>query len=124
MVGPTRDYLEALYEKRPATRSLKEWSIYRGHVLSKTSYIEGLDLLRQDMTIENAKAFIDVVLDELPSSQGGFVRGRMADEERRKCVQADPRQVGGRTGRHALPLAPRPGRRNGRRSSSSGRRHR
>jgi hypothetical protein len=36
-VGPTRDYLETLYEKTPAKRSLKEWSIYRHHILSKTT---------------------------------------------------------------------------------------
>ena len=41
LVGPTRDYLETLYEKTPAKRSLKEWSIYRGHILSKTTYVEG-----------------------------------------------------------------------------------
>jgi hypothetical protein len=64
--GPTRDYLEVLYEKSPAVRSLKEWSIYRGHIMSKTTYVEGLDLLRQDLTIENAKAFVDVVMEKMP----------------------------------------------------------
>jgi len=64
--GPTRDFLEILYEKSPATRSLKEWSIYRGHVLSKTTYVEGLDLLRQDFTVENAKTFVTVVMEQLP----------------------------------------------------------
>jgi hypothetical protein len=64
--GPTRDYLEVLYEKSPATRSLKEWSIYRGHIMSKTTYVEGLDLLRQDFTIKNAKEFVDVVMEKMP----------------------------------------------------------
>ena len=64
--GPTRDYLETLYEKLPARRKFGEWSVYRGHILSKTTYIEGLDLLRQDFTIENAKAFVDEVLTKLP----------------------------------------------------------
>jgi hypothetical protein len=35
--GPTRDYLEVLYEKLPARRTLKEWPIYRGHLMFKTT---------------------------------------------------------------------------------------
>jgi putative sugar O-methyltransferase len=66
LVGPTRDYLETLYEKTPATRSLKEWSIYRGHILSKTTYVEGLDLLRQNLTIENASTFLNTVMEYMP----------------------------------------------------------
>jgi len=66
LVGPTRDYLETLYEKTPAKRSLKEWSIYRGHILSKTTYVEGLDLLRQQLTIENASTFLSTVLEYMP----------------------------------------------------------
>jgi hypothetical protein len=64
--GPTRDYLETLYEKAPASRSLTEWSIYRGYIMSKTTYVEGLDLLRQHFTVENAKTFVDTVMRELP----------------------------------------------------------
>jgi hypothetical protein len=64
--GPTRDFLEVLYEKSPATRGLKEWSIYRGHILSKTTYAEGLDLLRQDFTVENAKTFVNLVMEKMP----------------------------------------------------------
>jgi hypothetical protein len=64
--GPTRDFLEAVYEKSPAIRSLKEWSIYRGHHLSKTTYVEGLDLLRQDFTIENAKTFVNAIIEKMP----------------------------------------------------------
>ena len=66
LVGPTRDYLETLYEKTPAKRSLKEWSIYRGHILSKTTYVEGLDLLRQLLTIENASTFLNTVMQYMP----------------------------------------------------------
>jgi hypothetical protein len=64
--GPTRDFLEALYEKTPATRSLKEWSIDRGLMLSKPTYVEGLDLLRQDFTIENAATFVKTVMETMP----------------------------------------------------------
>ncbi len=64
--GPTRDFLEALYEKTPAARSLKEWSISRGHLLSKPTYVEGLDLLRQDFTIENAKTFVGTAMERMP----------------------------------------------------------
>jgi hypothetical protein len=66
LVGPTRDCLETLYEKTPAKRSLNEWSIYRGHILSKTTYVEGLDLLRQRLTIENASTFLNTVLQDMP----------------------------------------------------------
>jgi hypothetical protein len=64
--GPTRDFLEVLYEKSPAPGSLREWSIYRGRVLSKPTYVEGLDLLRQDFTIENAKTFVKTVMEAMP----------------------------------------------------------
>lgn len=64
--GPTRDFLEVLYEKSGAARNLSEWSIYRGHTLSKTTYVEGLDLLRQELTVDNAKAFVNVVVDQMP----------------------------------------------------------
>jgi len=66
LAGPTRDYLECLYEKTPSRRSLHEWSIYRGHLLSKATYVEGLDLLRQSLTVQNAKAFVDLVLQQMP----------------------------------------------------------
>jgi len=64
--GPTRDYLEVLYEKSPAHQTLREWSVFRGHLLSKTTYVEGLDLLRQSLTIENAILFIDTVARQMP----------------------------------------------------------
>jgi hypothetical protein len=64
--GPTRDYLEALYEKQPATQSLKEWSVLRGHLLSKTTFVEGLDLLRQNLTVQNAALFADAVIEHMP----------------------------------------------------------
>jgi hypothetical protein len=35
-------------------------------MLSKTTYVEGLDLLRQDFTAENARAFVDIVARDLP----------------------------------------------------------
>jgi putative sugar O-methyltransferase len=65
LAGPTRDYLEVLYEKVPAERNIREWSVFRGHLLSKTTYVEGLDLLRQDLTIEHAKMFLDQVLHRM-----------------------------------------------------------
>ena len=66
LAGPTRDFLECLYEKTPARRSLDEWSIHRGDLLSKTTYVEGLDLLRQSLTVQNAKAFVELVLQQMP----------------------------------------------------------
>jgi SAM-dependent methyltransferase len=64
--GPTRDFLEAVFEKIPATRTLREWSIYRGHRLSKSTYVEGLDLLRQEFTISNARTFVEIVAEKMP----------------------------------------------------------
>jgi hypothetical protein len=61
-----RDFLGALYEKSRAARSLKERSIYRGPLLSKPTYVEGLDLLRQDFTIKNAKTFVGTVMEGMP----------------------------------------------------------
>jgi hypothetical protein len=61
-----RDFLGALYEKSRAARSLKERSIYRGHLLSKPTYVEGLDLLRQDFTIKDAKTFVGTVMEGMP----------------------------------------------------------
>jgi hypothetical protein len=66
LVGPTRDYLETLYEKTPAKHSLRDWSIHRGHILSKTTYVEGLDLLRQHLTIESASTFLNTVMQYMP----------------------------------------------------------
>jgi hypothetical protein len=64
--GPSRDFVEVLFEKTPATQRLKDWSVYRGRLLSKVTYVEGLDLLRQDFTVENAKAFLGIVLRDMP----------------------------------------------------------
>jgi hypothetical protein len=64
--GPTRDYLEVLFEKAPATQKFNDWSINRGHVMSKTTFLEWLDLLRQDFSVENAKRFVSVVLEQMP----------------------------------------------------------
>jgi hypothetical protein len=55
-----------LYEKSPTKQKFSEWSFYRGRILSKTTYAEGLDLLRHDMTPDNAKAFVDIVLEKMP----------------------------------------------------------
>ena len=64
--GPTRDYLEALYEKKPATQNLEDWSVLRGHLLSKTTFVEGLDLLRQELTVQKAIQFVDAVIEQMP----------------------------------------------------------
>jgi len=35
-------------------------------VLSKPTYVEGLDLLRQDFTTDNAKTFVGTVMGRMP----------------------------------------------------------
>jgi putative sugar O-methyltransferase len=64
--GPTRDFLESLWEYAPASRRFGEWSALKGHIVSKTTLVEGLDLLRQDFTVENAALFASQVLDRMP----------------------------------------------------------
>lgn len=62
--GPNNDFLEAIYEREPAKASLKDWSVRRGHVLSRATYVEGLDLLRQDLNTADALSFLNFVLAE------------------------------------------------------------
>jgi hypothetical protein len=66
LAGPTRDYLETLYERAPATERFADWSVHQGRLLSKTTYVEGLELLRQDFTENNIRCFVDVVARNLP----------------------------------------------------------
>jgi hypothetical protein len=66
LAGPTRDYLETLYERAPATECFADWSVHQGRLLSKTTYVEGLELLRQDFTEENIRRFVDIVSENFP----------------------------------------------------------
>jgi hypothetical protein len=41
----------------PAKDSLKKWYVCRGYILSRINNVEGLNLLRQDLRIENGRLF-------------------------------------------------------------------
>ena len=57
-----RYFCEVLYEKAPPRRSIDEWSVLRGAMLTRNSYLEGLELLREKPTIDNgAKLLAGIV---------------------------------------------------------------
>src|SRR5260370_32934455 len=104
--GQPRDFLEARYEKTPATRSLKEWSIDRGHMLSKPTYVEGLDLLRQDFTIENAATFVKTVMERMPYRPKELLYiVEWLTRQGANEVEPVRRQIEGRTGGFLSPTA-------------------
>jgi hypothetical protein len=102
-----------LYEKSPAHQTLREWSVFRGHVPSKTTYVEGLDLLRQSLTIENAILFIDTVARQMPYHPKEMLyivdwltrRGRREYEPLRVKLQAES---GGMLCHDPPPVTPAP----------------
>lgn len=63
--GPGNDFAEAYFEKTPAQDSLKAWSVYRGHSLMPETFVEGLDLLRQNLNVGDALAFLQLVLKQM-----------------------------------------------------------
>ncbi len=62
-----RFFAEHLYERAPARGSLNDWSVKRGHKLTRKTYLEGLDLVRQSCSAQEAHEFLLTVLnfDEL-----------------------------------------------------------
>jgi hypothetical protein len=60
------DYCEAIYEKKPGQGTLRDWSAQRGMFMSRQVYLEGLDLLRQSLTVADATAFVQKVIEGMP----------------------------------------------------------
>jgi hypothetical protein len=58
-----RNFQEVIYEKGGATRTLAEWAGQRDRAIDVQCYAEGLDLLRQSLTVENAARFLRTVCD-------------------------------------------------------------
>ena len=57
-----RYFCEVLYERAPPRRSIDEWSVLRGAMLTRNSYLEGLELLRESPSIDNgAKLLAGIV---------------------------------------------------------------
>ena len=64
--GPSNDFLEAMYKKTPAQGKFEKWAYFHGKSLTKQTYIEGIDLLRQNLNTEDALKFVNLVLTDLP----------------------------------------------------------
>ncbi len=60
---PQRHFLQALYQKKPCQASLKTWSVFRGRALTASTYLEGLDLVRQRPIRDDIELFMNIVLD-------------------------------------------------------------
>ena len=64
--GPTNDFLEAVFEKKPTSGKFENWSVFFGKSLTKETYIEGLDLLRLNLNVKDSLEFVNLVLQDLP----------------------------------------------------------
>ena len=58
-----RHFQEVIYERGGVRRALAEWAALRGRAIDVQCYAEGLDLLRQSLTAENAARFLRTVCD-------------------------------------------------------------
>jgi hypothetical protein len=61
MMCSGRDFAEALYEFSRPTRKFSEWSVLKGCYFNRATYLEGLELLRQNFSHDNAEMFLAVV---------------------------------------------------------------
>ena len=55
-----RPFMEALYERSPATRSLYDWPGLTGAFTTRASYLEGLDLIRQHPNADTIGLFLKI----------------------------------------------------------------
>jgi putative sugar O-methyltransferase len=56
-----RDFVETIYERATPVQKFSDWSVLKGCFFNRETYLEGLELLRQDMTVDNAKMFLSIV---------------------------------------------------------------
>ncbi len=63
MMSINRSFCDVLYERGKPTRKFAEWSVLRGQFLDRQTYLEGLELLRQDFTVDTATQFIATMLN-------------------------------------------------------------
>jgi putative sugar O-methyltransferase len=56
-----RDFVEILYERAKPVQKFAAWSVLKGCLFNRATYLEGLELLRQDMTTANAMTFLAIV---------------------------------------------------------------
>ncbi len=58
-----RSFCDVLYERGKPTRKFAEWSVLHGQYLNQQTYLEGLELLRQDFTVDTSIQFIATLLN-------------------------------------------------------------
>lgn len=64
MMCAGRDFAEVIYERTPMpVARFSDWSVLRGATFNRRTYLEGLELLRQDFTTANGVQFVKIVLD-------------------------------------------------------------
>ena len=56
-----RDFAEVIYERAEPQQRFSDWSVLKGGFFNRATYLEGLELLRQDPKVENAEKFIAIV---------------------------------------------------------------
>lgn len=89
-----RHFLEALYARKPPQQKFSDWSVKKGYKLTRKTYIEGLELLRQDWSDENANAFIERVVTHWPGESDQLpkeliaIQHTISESERRTELHA------------------------------------
>ena len=70
-----RYFCDVLYERRRPTKRFEDWSVFRGDVITRQKYLEGLELLRLHFNVQNATRFIESILH-----QDGVIQIRIPKE--------------------------------------------
>ena len=71
MMSASRSFCEFMYERSFPARTVLDWPVLRGSRLTRRSYIEGLDLVRQMPTRSNIALFLDTCYEHLSRLYGG-----------------------------------------------------
>ncbi len=62
MMCAGRHFVEAIYERATPQQKFSDWSVLKGAVFTRATYLEGLELLRQDTSVENATTLIHHII--------------------------------------------------------------
>lgn len=80
-----RHFVEILFEKKISASTIKDWSVFNGGILTRNSYLEGLELFRRCPTQENGAEFINTYLKlhnamptQLPPKELLMISGALA----------------------------------------------
>jgi hypothetical protein len=104
-----RDICEAIYEKKPAQGALRDWNAWREMFLSGPVYLEGLDLLRQSLTVADATAFVQKVFEGMPHipKEVFWISRWLENAGHRLDAGIRPDQLGGRKPESSAADSPR-----------------